>query len=210
MVNKIKILVKELFFYCLFFITLSVLNAQFKTYWPGKEVHVSLATGKFLKKMMPKFQIVFHEKNRSLRYEETSLSSYRHQILDILNCFSVTNSICGDDIEHLGQFIFKARAPLVITMKSKDLGKKSKINLSILGKEIGLELDNALKEVYIGTAKTDLEQIREFLRNPTYDQVIYIYGLIQEIIRHFDGVSITEYDFIVLCQCALFILLIVD
>jgi len=210
MVNKIQKLVQSLFFYVIFFVTLSVLDAQFKTYWPGKVVHVSSATGKFLKKMMPKFQIVLHEKNRSLNYQDTHLSSYRHQILEMLNCFVIANPICGDDIEYLGQFIFKARAHLVMSIKSNQALKQSKIDVSTLGKELGLELAQALKEVYIGTAKSDLEQIREFLIHPKYDQVIYIYGLIQEIIRHFDGVAITEYDFIVLSQCALYVLLLVD
>lgn len=207
--QKMKKIVSYVSFCGLFLVTLSVLEAQFKTYWPEKVVQVSSATSKFLKKMMPKFQIVAHEKNKILKYEGDSLSSYRSQILEILNCFSISNPICGEDIEYLGQFIFKARAPLIMAIKSGAFKKNPKPQPMLL-KEIGLDLEQAIQEVYIGTAKSDLEQIQNFLRNPENDQVIYIYGLIQEIIRHFDGVAITEYDFIVLCQCALFTLLAVD
>lgn len=206
--EKIKKVIKNLFFYSCIFITLSALEAEFKTYWPGKSVNLSSATGKFLKKMIPKFQIVAHEKDKKLK-QVTSLSSYRDQILNILDCFSKVDFVCGEDIEYLGQFIFKARAPLIMVIKSENTLQKSLTQNSLL-KEIGLDLNQALSQVYIGTAKYDLDQIRYFLKDPKYDQVIYIYGLIQEIIRHFDGVAITEYDFMILCQCALFVLLIVN
>ncbi|MBI2345025.1 hypothetical protein HYV10_03065 [Candidatus Dependentiae bacterium] len=209
MTQKTKKMVQRLFFYSLIFITLSALDAQFKTYWPGKVVHISSTTGKSLKKMMPKFQIALHEKNKILKHENTYLSSCRHQIFEILNCFIVSNPVCGEDIEYLGQSIFKARAPLVMAIKSEN-SLRSFQSQPFLIKEIGLDLDQALKQVYIGTAKSDLEQIREFLINPKQNQVIFIYGLLQEIICHFDAVAITEYDFIVLCQCALFVLLFVD
>lgn len=209
MSKKLKKSLQYQLFYGLIFISLSLLDAQFKTYWPGKVVHISSATGKFLKKMEPKFQIVSHEKNKKLNSESASLSLYRQEILEMFTCFAKSEPICGDDIEHLGQLIFKARAPLIMFIKSQESHDPVKKQPFLLG-ELGADLDQALQEVYIGTAKSDLEQIRNFLKNPKYDQVIYIYGLIQEIIRHFDGVAITEYDFIVLCHCALFVLLVVD
>lgn len=209
MSEKIKKMVYYLLFYGTFFITLSVLEAQFKTYWPGKVVHVSTASSKFLKKMTVKFQFFLDEKNKTSKNKNSVLASYSGKILNMLHCFVTSNPICGTDIEYLGQTIFNARAPLVMTIKSGLSEKKSKLQ-NLLIKEIGLDLSQALKEVYIGTAKQDLAQIEDFLNNPKRDQVIYIYGLIQETISHFDAVAVTEYDFIVLCQCALFILLFVE
>jgi hypothetical protein len=209
MSEKIKKIVHYLFFYGMFFITLSVLEAQFKTYWPGKEVHVSTASSKFLKKMTVKFQAFLDEKSKTAKNENPTLASYRSKILNMLHCFATSNPICGTDIEYLGQSIFNARAPLIMTIKSGPSEQKSKLQNSLI-KEIGFDLSQALKEVYIGTAKSDLAQIREFLNNPKRDQVIYIYGLIQEIISHFDAVAVTEYDFMVLSECALFVLLLID
>ncbi len=207
--KKIKKFVLCLFFYAFFLVTSSIVSAEFKTYWPGKEVHLSSSTSKFFKKMIPKFQRLLNLKSKFLKAENNELVTAEKQIFDMLICFSKTNPICGQDIENLGQFIFKARAPLIIAVKSGSISKKSN-QQQLLTKEIGTDLDQAFKEVYIGTAKADLQEIRKFLKNPTHDQVIYVYGLIQEIIRLFDGVAITEYDFIVLCQAALLVLMIAD
>ncbi len=209
MFQKIKKLVPYVFFYGIFFITLSVLEAQFKTYWPGKVVHVSTASSKFLKKMTVKFQRFLDEKSKISRNQNPALASYRTKILSMLHCFATSNPICGADIEYLGEAIFNARAPLIMAIKSGLPEKRYTLQNSLF-KEIGFDLNQALKEVYIGTAKSDLAQIRDFLSNPKQDKVIYIYGLIQETISHFDAVAVTEYDFIVLCQCALFVLCFVD
>lgn len=209
MFEKTKKIVFYGLFYGIFFVTLSVLEAQFKTYWPGKQVHVSTASSKFLKKMVVKFQMLLNEKSKVSKNENTELASYRSKILNMLNCFATSNPICGTDIEYLGQAIFNARAPLIMNIKSGIFIQKSKIENSLI-KEVGFDLNQALREVYIGTAKSELSQIREFLNNPKHDKVIYIYGLIQETISHFDAVAITEYDFIVLCQCALFVLCLIN
>jgi hypothetical protein len=186
-------------------ITSSDFQAIFKTDWYGKSVYTSSSTCKFLKTIVPEFEKWFYRSKVSRKPDIAPLHHYRKEMLDLLRCFRNSDKIEGRDIEAFGKLLDQAHDALISEIKNRDFSDINR-HLHKLIKEIGIDLSVAVRQVYVGTAEADLKVIDNYLRYPQRVYAVQVYGLIQDIIKHFDGVAVTEYDFVVLASCALFVL----
>jgi hypothetical protein len=209
MVNQLKRVFKSIFICFVLGMVSSNFQAIFKKDWYGKSVYISPATCKFLKITVPEFEKWFYRLKCGRDSQVGSLRYCGKPILDFLRSFRNSDKIEGKDIEQLGELLSQAHTVLISEMKNKDFSDNNR-HLHKLIKEIGIDLSVAVRQVYIGTAEADLKVIDNYLRHPQSDYAVHVYGLIQDIIKHFDGVAVTEYDFVVLASCALFVLFSVE
>ena len=193
---------KILTVFCLF---VSIVQATFKTNWYGKSVYLSSSTSKFLKTVVPQFEKWSTRQNVSKNYPKDSLLFYRAEILRLLRSFRNSDKMEGKDIEQLGQCLHKSHDLLLLDLKKGFFGVKNRYLQKHI-KEIGIDISTAIRQVYVGTAEAELKIIDNYLRAPAKENTAIVYGLIQDIIKHFDGISVTEYDFVVLASSALFVL----
>lgn len=197
-----------------FVLTMQAFQGTFKTIWFGKTIRISTSSQKFLKQIVPLQKKLFS----CLVEHKCMTQSMQKQInvvLHLSNCWSVASCMQGTDVENFGDAFVALRQEHYKSNISRD-DHDMIFNRCFIQQMIDLLLQE-LQKVYIGTAVSDLKLIKQFLeqlRQQTQFDVSYqmslvrIQGILFDIIHHFDGLSVTEYDFMVLSQCALFVQLI--
>lgn len=209
MENRVEKFLKHIFFYGVLVIVSSTTFSIFKTHWDDKTVYLSSSTCKFLKTIVPEFEKWLCRLKQTSNPGIDTLAYSRIEMLHLLRCFRNSDKAFGKDIDILGKHLLKAQKNLALEIKTIDFGHTNK-HLHKLIKEIGTDISIAVRQVYVGTAKSDLKVIDNYLRHPSQEYTLQVYDLILDILKHFDGVAITEYDFVVLTSCALFVLFSIE
>jgi len=198
-----------------FVLTVQAFQGTFKTVWFGKVVCISKSSKKFLATIVPLQQKIF---NSLIEYKQISSDNQKHMrlLLKLSNCWIHDDNMCGSDIEQFGDQLALARQSGALRQNASADYKKLIVSSNV-ARSIIVLLSEQLQHVYIGTALSDLKLISQFLmqlqEHVTYDTqqqvaLIRIQGIALDIMHHFDGLAVTEYDFMVLSQCALFLQLV--
>lgn len=196
-----------------FVVTIQAFQGTFKTFWPGKQVRISKSSRIFLAQVVPLQQDLF----ACVTCQGLVLSTQFHEqmlsLLQLSRSWIRSENMQGSDIERFGQLVYDFKKINVqIKAVAPDLIKIPTALIQSIAQILGREV----KQVHIGTAAVDLQHIGKFLQQlqegtwePTSKtKALQIFSIVQEIMHHFDGVSVTEYDFMILSQCVLFMQLL--
>lgn len=194
-----------------FVVTLQAFQGTFKTFWPGKLVRISKSSQSFLGQVVPLEQELFAIVTRISHGVSHQDQQHLLALLQLSRSWSRVDNMQGTDIDRFGQLVswFKPVETTVIDLKT--LQSAQPIIRSI-AQIIAIEI----AQVHIGTAQIDLQHVGQFLQqlqksgwnSSVKSKVLQVFGIVQDVMHHFDGFSITEYDFMVLSQTALFMQLL--
>ena len=198
-----------------FVLTVQAFQGTFKTVWFGKVVRISKSSKNFLATIVPLQQKLF---TSLIEYKQISPDNQKHMrlLLKMSNCWIHDDNMCGSDIEQFGDLLAIARQSGAVRSSVTVDYQKMIVNSKVVHAIASLLLDQ-LQHVHLGTEIANLKLISQFLmqlrEHAIYDTeqqlaLIRTQGIVLDIMHHFDGLAVTEYDFMVLSQCALFLQLV--
>jgi len=195
-----------------FVVTLQAFQGSFKTFWPGKQVRISKSSKIFLAQIVPLEQELFAAVTGQgaavLQEDQQRLLA----LLQLSRSWSRADNMQGADIDRFGQLLSWLHPNDLSSHGVNSVQAEIKTSPTLIS-SIAQILVGTLKQVHIGTAKIDLEYVGKFLQqlqshgwnNTQRSKALQVFIIVQDIMKYFDGVSVTEYDFMVLSQCALFV-----
>lgn len=194
-----------------FVFTLQAFQGTFKTFWPGKQVQISKASKTFLTKVVPLEQELFAILSRFSIGNSHNYQQHLLALLQLSRSWSKYDTLQGADIHRFKQLVSSFKPIDGRIVDSKHVQQTQPI-IGSIAQMIAIEM----RHVYIATFQVDLQYVEQFLlqlhkegfSSSSQSIVMQVFGIVIDIIHHFDGVSVTEYDFMVLSQAALFMQLL--
>jgi hypothetical protein len=185
---------------------------SFTTHWSDKSVRNSKATRQFLlSAVQAQNNVIACLRNYKAISKECLIDI--EGLSDLFALWSVDEQMHGVDIESCAQYV----ANLKCCLACQKLHKKSDINIACKNAMLAyLRLvANALTTVQITTVQQDLTLIQKSLQDfqeclECYDGrcLLRVVSILQDIMQQFDDVSITQYQYVILSQCAMCVLLL--
>ncbi len=198
-----------------FVVTVQAFQGTFKAFWSGKHVRVSKTSKKFLAQIVPLQETLFFQVQEQAACLDNNTMKILLKLSDHWRC---ADCMKGADIEQFGQSMFKG-SQKIITVNKNDFSAQgpSRKMLPSVVHTIASMLVQEIRNIGVATAKVDLDQIELFFQTLQEGTVcsaslkknnVLMMSILQDIIQHFDGVSVTEYDFVVLSQSMIFVQLL--
>ncbi|HSW76289.1 MAG TPA: hypothetical protein VLG50_04565 [Candidatus Saccharimonadales bacterium] len=186
-----------------YFLAMHASTGIFEKSSPPKPVRISVPSKKFLKQVDNDVRLIFsnirsHGRRQDIQeivqlYLEMNVLMIEHDFLT------------AKDLRQIQKIIKLQKQYLADTIKPLLIDRR--IISSLLDKT-----KDAFKEVTLRGFEPDVRHITKFLNTPFHDrrQELDIIANIDDIISHFDGVLITDYDVIVLFHIALAVFLMAE
>jgi len=203
--------IKKLLLYAGFFIwitiTLYPFQSGFKKIYPGTVLRISMSSKAFLR------EIALLEEGLLGKVEVKDDSSFvlKKKLLNFGKLFIEKDMMSENDCREFSQALFEAKHWL-LSLKSLDIAQSRRED-SIFLLQMVLE---KLSKLRLESFKSDLSYVIAIIKKSIadsnksldYDDLVRIFVIMHDIMSHFDGVAITEYDFMVLSQVAVTMVLI--
>lgn len=192
--------------------TLSSYYGSFTTQWLDKSVRNSRATRQFLLQVLQVQNHVVDCLHAGRSVSKECLADIA-VLSNLFAMWSTDDLMHGVDIESCAQHL----ASLKCCLACQKSHEKSRINPECKNAMIAyLQLvRTALTTVQIATSQEDVKLVQQCLKDfqecvECYDGrcLLRVVSILQDIMQHFDGVSITQYQYVILSQCTMCVLLL--